>query len=72
VIDLRECEWLWHVDLDMAKHQSKADIQRTAGFAYDILLGKQTLQEGDTMVIVVVRPPTEQRQKQADAHTSAA
>lgn len=66
--DLRTMEWLWHVDLDIGRHQSKEDIMRTAGMAFDILKSRRTLKEGDTMVIVVVRPPkTESNQEQEAA-----
>lgn len=54
--DLRKMDWLYHVDLDIAKHHSKADIQRSAGIAWDTIQYHNPPKPGDLMVVVVVRP----------------
>lgn len=59
--DLRQMKWLYHVDLDMAKHRSKADIQRTAGIAWDNIQFHNPPQPGDLLVIAVVRPNATQK-----------
>lgn len=51
-----EMEWLFHVDLDPSTHGSKADLQRSAGYAWDCLQYHQQPQHGDMIVIAVVRP----------------
>jgi hypothetical protein len=59
--DLRSMEWLYHVDLDPMKHGSRADIQRTAGIAWDNIQHHQKPQEGDLLVIAIVRPNSSQK-----------
>lgn len=59
-------KWLWHVDLNLAKRVDRNDLMRTAGMGFDILKSRRNLQDGDTMIIVVVRPPkTESNRSEA-------
>lgn len=49
-------EWLYHVDIGLAAHKDATDVANTAKMAYDIVKAHQPIREGDTMVLLVVRP----------------
>jgi hypothetical protein len=57
--DLRTMEWLYHIDLDPMKHTSRADLQLSAGIAWDIIQEHQRPRKGDRFVIAVVRPSSQ-------------
>jgi hypothetical protein len=49
-------EWLFHVDLDLAKHRTADEIAKSARIAFDTLKAHQNLKEGDRLIIAAVRP----------------
>ena len=51
-----DMEWLYHVDLDLAKHPSDDDVARNARHALRIIREHQEIKAGDLLIIAVVRP----------------
>ena len=51
-----DMEWLYHVDLDLAKHADANEVAHTARQAFVFLQGRQELQSGDRLIIAIVRP----------------
>lgn len=54
-LDMRKMEWLWHVDMPFDAHPNADSLAKTARVAWDFM--KDKVQPGDTLVMVVVRPP---------------
>lgn len=57
--DFRHMQWLYHVDIDIEKHGSRADLQKTAGIAWDNIQHHCKPQKGDLLVICIVRPQSD-------------
>jgi hypothetical protein len=53
---ISDMEWLYHVDLDLAKHVDADEVARNARQAFVFLQGRQQLQPGDHLIIAIVRP----------------
>jgi len=54
--NIPDMEWLYHIDLDLSQHRDGKQVAATAKLAYELVKKNQPLQEGDKLIIAVVRP----------------